>query len=229
MELFQDSVYFGFVLTVVIYLFSVWLKKKLRCAVLAPILVSVTLIIVCLLAMGVDYDTYYEGAKYIAYMLTPSTVCLAVPLYKQLHLLKKHFAAVILAIASGVAANAITVFVLSLAFALSHEHYVSILPKSITTAIALGVCEEAGGIVQFTIICITITGVLGTVIAESLYKIVKINDPVARGLALGTACHALGTSKALELGEIEGALSSLSVAVTGLMTVIVVPFMAKLI
>jgi len=229
MELFQDSVYFGFVLTVVIYLFSVWLKKKLHYTLLAPILVSVTIIIVCLLALGVDYDAYYEGAKYISYMLTPSTVCLAVPLYKQLHLLKKHFAAVIIAIASGVAANAITIFVLSLVFGLSHEHYVSLLPKSITTAIAMGVCEEAGGIVQFTIIGITVTGILGTVIAESLYKLIKINDPVARGLALGTASHALGTSKALELGEVEGALSSLSVAVTGLMTVIVVPFMAKLI
>ena len=193
-----------------------------------PLLVSSVMVLLFLVIFRVDYQTYNDGAKYLSYLLTPATVCLAIPLYKQLELLKKYFPAVIGAIFSGVAASAAGVFALAKVMGLEHEHYVTLLPKSITTAIGMGVSEEAGGIVTLTVISIIITGVLGSVIAEAVFKLIGITHPMAKGLALGTSAHAVGTSKALELGEIEGAMSSLSIAVAGLMTVILVPLISGL-
>ena len=170
-----------------------------------------------------------KGAQCISYLLTPATVCLAIPLYKQLALLKRNKAAVVCGIAAGVVANAATILVLCLLFKLEHVHYVTLLPKSITTAIGMGVSEEAGGIVTLTVVSIIITGVSGVILAEKLFQFLHLEEPVAKGLALGNAAHAIGTSKALELGEIEGAMSSLAIAVAGLMTVVVVPLIGNLI
>ena len=156
-------------------------------------------------------------------------MCLAIPLYKQLELLKKNLIAVVIGITSGVLGSAVSIFVMSFLFKLDHVYYVSLLPKSITTAIGMGVSEEAGGIVTITIVSIILTGILGNMIAELWFRIIGIKEPIAKGLALGTAAHAIGTAKALELGEIEGAMSSLSIAVAGLMTVVVVPLVSGLI
>ena len=171
---------------------------------------------------------YNEGAKYISYLLTPATVCLAIPLYKQLELLKKNWMAVAAAILAGVAASAASIFALCLLFRMEHVYYVTLLPKSITTAIGMGVSEEAGGIVTITVVCIIVTGILGNIMGETVFKLLRLKNPIAKGLALGTSAHAVGTAKALELGEIEGAMSSLSVAVAGLLTVLAVPLVSGL-
>lgn len=205
------------------------LKKKFGWAILNPLLVAVVLVVACLLVFHIDYQDYNESAKYISYLLTPSTVCLAIPLYKQLELLKKNFAAVMAAIIAGVAASTVSIWAMSLVFGLGHQHYVTLLPKSITTAIGMGVSEEAGGIVTITVMCIIITGIFGNIIAEIVFKLIRLKNPIARGLALGTSAHAIGTAKALELGEIEGAMSSLAIAVAGLLTVAAVPLAAGLI
>ena len=173
-----------------------------------------------LMIFKVDYKKYNESAKYISYLLTPATVCLAVPLYEQMSLLKKNFRAVAVGIVSGVLASLVSVLALSRIFGLSHELYVTLLPKSITTAIGMGVSEELGGIVTITVAVIIITGILGNVIAELVCKIFRIQNPIAKGLALGTASHAIGTAKAMEMGPVEGAMSSLAIAVAGLLTVI---------
>lgn len=228
-ELLQASMYFGMVISIGTYLFGVWLKKKTGWAVLNPLLVSVLLTIAFLLVFKIDYGVYQEGARYLSYFLTPATVCLAIPLYKQLELMRKNLLAVMGGILSGVAASAISIFALSAVFRLEHVHYVTLLPKSITTAIGMGVSEEAGGIVTLTVVSIIITGILGNIIAETVFKLFRIEDAIAKGLALGTSAHAIGTAKALELGEIEGAMSSLSIAVAGLLTVIVVPLVSGLI
>lgn len=221
--------YFGMFISVFAYLIGMRLKEKLGWAVLNPLLVAIILVIVFLKASGISYTDYNEGAGYISYFLTPATVCLAIPLYKQLELLKKNLAAVLIAITSGVAGSVLSVFAMSLVFRLEHVHYVSLLPKSITTAIGMGVSEEAGGIVTITIVSIILTGILGNIVAEGWFKLIGVKEPIARGLALGTAAHAIGTAKALELGEIEGAMSSLSIAVAGIMTVVAVPLMSGLI
>ena len=221
--------YFGLFISVFAYMIGVQVKKKLGWGFLNPLLVAIILLIVLLKVTGIPYEEYNKGAGYISYFLTPATVCLAIPLYKQLELLKKNFIAVVLGIISGVLGSAASIFLMSMLFKLEHVYYVSLLPKSITTAIGMGVSEEAGGIVTITIVSIILTGILGNMIAEIWFRVVGIKEPIAKGLALGTAAHAIGTAKALELGEIEGAMSSLSIAVAGLMTVVVVPLVSGLI
>lgn len=225
----QESLYFGVVISLLAYLAGVWLKKKLGWAILNPLLVSIVIVIALLVILGIDYQDYNYSAKYISYLLTPSTICLAIPLYRQMSVLKKNLVAVFTAILSGVAASAVTIFLLSLAFGLGHQHYVTLLPKSITTAIGIGVSEESGGIVAITVVSIMITGLFGNIFGEIILKLFHISHPIAKGLALGTSAHAIGTAKALELGELEGAMSSLSIAVAGLTTVVVVPLVAGLI
>ena len=129
-------------------------------------------------------------------------------------------------ILTGVAGSTGSIYVMAKGFGLNHEIYVSLLPKSITTAIGMGVSEEMGGIVTLTVVSIIITGILGNIIADVIFKILKIEEPMARGLALGTSAHAIGTAKALELGEVEGAMSSLAIAVAGILTVVVVPLIS---
>ena len=228
-ELLTGSVFFGAVISLLGYEAGLLLKKKFRLAVFNPLLIAVICVMAVLLIFDVDYDSYNEGGKYLSYLLTPATVCLAVPLYEQLSLLRKNFKAVAAGILSGTLASMFSVFLLSLLFGLNHEQYVTLLPKSITTAIGMGVSEELGGIVTITVAVIVITGVLGAILAELVFKIFRIQEPVARGLALGTSAHAIGTSKAMEFGMVEGAMSSLAIAVAGLLTVVGASFFAELI
>lgn len=219
-QFFINSVFFGAVISLVAYEIGLLIKKKFKLAILNPLLLAILGVMAFLVIFKVDYGHYNEGAKYISYLLTPATVCLAVPLYEQLTLLKKNFKAVLVGILSGVVASLVSILGFSVFFGLNHEQYVTLLPKSITTAIGMGVSEELGGIVTITVASIVITGILGNVIAEGVCKIFKIHHPIARGLALGTASHAIGTAKAMEMGEIEGAMSSLAIVVAGLLTVV---------
>lgn len=216
----ENSAFFGAFVSLGAYEIGLLMKRKFRLAIFNPLLIAIFCVMGILMVLGVDYESYEEGGKYISYLLTPATVCLAVPLYQQLHLLKKNIKAISAGIVSGVLTSLVSVLLLAKLFGLSHEEYVTLLPKSITTAIGMGVSEELGGIVTITVAVIIITGVLGNVIADAVYKIAKIEEPVAKGLALGTAAHAIGTAKAMELGEVEGAMSSLAIAVSGLLTVI---------
>ena len=174
-----------------------------------------------LLVFEVEYETYEYGAKYLSYFLTPATVALAVPLYEQLEPLKKNWKAIMAGILAGALTSAVCVLVMSILFRLTHEQYVTLLPKSITTAIGMGLSEELGGIVAITVAVIVVTGIVGNMFAEGICRLFRITDPVAKGIGIGSASHAMGTAKAMEMGEIEGAMSSLSIAVSGLLTVII--------
>lgn len=219
-EFLTDSVFFGAVLSLVAYETGLILKKKFKLAILNPLLIGTICVIAVLALLHIDYEQYNEGAQYISYLLTPATVCLAVPLYEQMSLLRKNLKAVAAGIGAGVLVSLVSVLALAALFRLSHEQYVTLLPKSITTAIGMGVSEELGGIVTITVAVIIITGILGSVLGEFLLKLFKIKEPIAKGLALGTASHAIGTAKAMELGPVEGAMSSLAIAVAGLLTVL---------
>ncbi len=216
----ENSLFFGVMLSLVTYGIGIVLKKKLKLALLNPLLVSMVLTIAVLVVIHMDYQTYYEGAKYISYLLTPATVCLAIPLYQQLEPLKNNWKAIVGGITAGVLTSMVAVLVLCLLFGLSHREYVTLLPKSITTAIGMGVSEELGGYVTITVAVIVITGVLGNILAEFVCKLFRITDPIAKGIGIGSASHAIGTAKAMEMGELEGAMSSLSIAVSGLLTVV---------
>lgn len=224
-----QSLYFGVLVSLGAYLFGIWLREKTGFAVFNPLLVAIVTVIAILSFFHIDYDDYNVGGSFVSFLLTPATVCLAIPLYKQLELLKREALAVFAAITAGVSGSAASIFAMCALFKMSHVHYVTLLPKSITTAIGMGVSEEAGGIVTLTVASIIVTGILGNIAAEFIFRLAKLEEPIAKGLALGTAAHAIGTAKALSLGEIEGAMSSLAIAVAGIMTVVVVPLVSGLI
>ena len=219
-SLLTDSVFFGVTLSIVAYLAGDLIKKKTGLGFFNPLLIAIAICIAVLAVSGVDYDTYNESAHYLSWFLTPATVCLAVPLYEQLELLKKNWQAMLLGIGAGVLTSVVTVFVLAKLLGLNHQEYVTLLPKSITTAIGMGVSEELGGFVTITVAVIIITGIVGNIIAEYVCKLFHITHPIAKGIGIGSASHAIGTAKAMEMGEIEGAMSSLSIAVSGIITVV---------
>ena len=219
-EILCNSAYFGVTVSLIGYGAGIMLKKMFKYAFLNPLLISIIFVIGVVMLCGVDYESYENSAQYLSYLLTPATVCLAVPLYQQMTLLKKNLAAVACGILAGVLASLGSVLLLAFLFGLEHDVYVTLLPKSITTAIGMGVSEELGGLVTITVAVIIVTGVIGNVIGEAVCKLFRIYEPIAKGLALGTSSHAIGTAKALEMGEVEGAMSSLAIAVAGLLTVI---------
>lgn len=227
-EIILNSATVGVVISLVAYGIGVLLKKKLKLSIFNPLLISIVLVIVFISVLGIDYDSYNESAKYISYLLTPATVALAIPLYQQIELLKKHIAAIVIGIASGVITSLSSVLIIAIIFNLSHEEYVTLLPKSITTAIGMGLTEEFGGIVSISVAVIIITGVFGNMVAEGICRLFRIKSPISKGLAIGTASHAVGTAKAMEMGEIEGAMSSLAIVVAGLGTVIAMSFFSGL-
>lgn len=228
-ELLETSIFAGVALNLLAYYFGVFLKKKLKLAIFNPILIAIVITIVVLVIEGVDYESYKEESKYLSWFLTPATVCLAIPLYEQTAMLRKNFIAVICGISSGVLTSISTVFILAKIFSFNHREYVTLIPKSITTSIGIGLSEELGGYVNITVAVIVVTGVLGNIIAESVFKVFRIKQPISKGIAAGSGAHVIGTAKAMEIGEVEGAMGSLSIVVAGILTVIAAPFVSNFI
>ena len=222
-EILMSSEHFGFVLSIFIFLLAIQIKLWLGWDFLNPLLLSTIMIVGILLLSDIPYEEYKQGAGLLNYFLTPATVCLAIPLYKQWNLLKNNFKAVILGILAGTLSSIVSILLLGLAFHLPNEHIATLLPKSITTAIGMGISEEMGGYVTLTVAAIVLTGILGSILSDLVFRIFPIHHPIAKGLALGTSAHAIGTAKALEMGEVEGAMSSLAIVVAGILTVILVP------
>lgn len=218
-EQIVNSVFFGAAITLVAFYIGGLLKKKFKHPLANPLLIAQVAIICVLLLFKIDFNSYNNGAKYISFFLTPATVCLAIPLYEELQHLKDNWIAIMAGIVSGMLSSAATILALSLIFSLNHQEYVTLLPKSITVAIGMGVSEELKGIVSITIAVIIITGIIGNVVGEFVLDKFNIKHPIAKGVAYGSSSHALGTAKAMEIGELEGAISSLSLAVSGVLTV----------
>lgn len=194
-DFFENSVFFGVCISLSSYWLGTLLKKKWNVALCNPLLISILLTIAFLVIFHIDYDVYYEGAKYISYLLTPATICLAVPLYEQFTLLKQNYKAVLIGICSGVITSLVSVLLFAILFHFDHKNYVSFLPKSITNAIGMSVSEELGGYVPITVAVIVITGLVGNIIAEAVCKIFHINHPIAKGIAIGSSSHAMGTDR----------------------------------
>ena len=218
-DILATSLFFGMGISIGTYLLGVAIKKRVNFFLFNPLLLAIILTIATLLVTGIEYQEYYEGAKYLSYLLTPATVALAIPLYEQVTILKKNPTAILVGIASGVLTSGITIFAMALLFKLGHIEYVTLLPKSITTAIGMDLSAELDGIVPITVSAIMITGLFGNIAGAQLCRLLGINNPIAKGIAIGTASHVMGTSKAMEIGKVEGAMASLSVAVAGCMTV----------
>lgn len=222
MQILADSLFFGAVLTISIYLLALYIRDKTKSILLNPIAVTITLIIVILLICDISYDEYFSTAQYIHYLLTPATICLALPLYRQIDALKHNWKAILISICVAVFTNGLCVLITAKMFHLSATYYNTLLPKSITMAIGIPLSEEIGGIGNLTVAAIAISGIFGSIVAERVLKVFGIIHPIAKGLAIGASCHAIGTAKAIEIGEVEGAMSGLAIAVTGLMTVVLI-------
>jgi predicted murein hydrolase (TIGR00659 family) len=219
-EFIAGSATFGVVLSLVCYYIGVLLKKKFNSGIMNPLLISIILTIAVLLLFRIDYADYNSSAKYLSWLLTPATVSLAIPLYMELDRLKKNFRAILISIFVGTVTSLVSILLFALIFRFSHSQFVTFLPKSITTAIGMGISEEMGGIVPITVAAIIVTGILGNIIGEGVLKLCRVTDPIAKGLAMGTSAHAIGTARAMEMGEVEGAMSSLAIVTAGIITVI---------
>lgn len=225
-DFLAQSSYFGLFFALFVYWASVKLSKKLKSNLANPLLIATVIIILFLVVFHVDYETFDKGASHLTYFLTPATVALAIPMYKQVSVLKKNLAAIVLSILSGIIANVVCILLLCLLFGLDAEIYHSLLPKSVTTAIAIGVSTEIGGVPSLTVASVVITGLFGSSIARMVCRIFKIQNPVAVGLACGNSAHAIGTVAALDIGEVEGAMSGLAMVVAGVMTAVLAPLAA---
>lgn len=226
-DLVMSSAAFGVVISLVGFWIGSYLKKKFNYAVVNPLLIAIVFVIVILIMFKIDYSAYYSSARYLSYLLTPATVCLAVPLYSQVEKLKKNLVAILCAVFAGVLTSLTSVLAISVVFRLSHLDYVTLLPKSITTAIGMGVAEELGGVTSVTVPVIILTGIFGNLAGEFVCRLFRVTDPIAKGLGIGCASHAIGTSRAMEWGELEGAMSSLSIVISGIFTVILAPVFAS--
>ncbi len=225
-EVIVNSIYFGAALSLVCYSLGLLIRKHVPSELCNPLLLATIFIIIILKVFHIDYADYNNGASYITALMQPATVCLAVPLFRQIQALKKNVGAILISIFCGCISHVLVVIGLGFLLGVDRPLIASILPKSVTTPIALGISAEVGGIEAVTVIGVVVAGLMGAIIAPWLYKVLKIKEPVAQGLGLGAASHAVGTAKAVELGETQAAMGSLAIVVTGIMTVVIVPLAA---
>ncbi len=225
-HLIFNSETIGVVISLIAYGIGIYLRDKTHLSIFNPLLISISLVILFLITFRVSFESYDKSAKYLSYLLAPATVSLAVPLYRQIKLLKQHAFAIICSVLTGVAISLCSILLFSVLFGLSHRDFVTLLPKSITTAIGMDVSKELGGYVTISVAVIIVTGVFGSIAADFIFKVFKVRTAIARGLAAGTSAHAVGTAKAMEMGEIEGAMSSLAVVIAGIVTVILASIFA---
>ena len=220
---------FGIVLTIIFFNIGIYIQNKTKKPIFNPLLIAIVGIILFLSITKIPYDKYKLGADSINFLLGPVTISLAIPLYKQFDLLKKYFLEIIVGIFCGVIVSLASVLIIGVLTHANIEILNSLIPKSITTPMGLALTKTLNGIDSITVVSIIITGILGAIISPLVFKVGKINNPIAKGIALGTSSHALGTTKAIEMGEVEGAMSSLSIGIAGTITVIIVPIILNLI
>ncbi len=228
-EFFGNAAYFAVLACLGLYQAGAWLKKKTGLAFLNPLLVSIAGGVGALLLLRVDSTSFARAAQPLSWLLTPATVCLAIPLYRQVRLVRKYALSLLAGIAAGVAASILSVLVIALIFEMDHAGYVTLLPKSITTAIGMVVSREQGGVENITVAVIVLTGVFGNLMASPLCRLFRLTDPVARGVAIGTSSHAIGTARAMEMDDVTGAVSGLSIAVSGVLTVAAAAILGNLV
>lgn len=228
MSEFINTPLFGILLSIIAFEIGVWINKKTRISLLNPMLIGIVLVIGFLLVCNVKYESYKLGGDYISFFLAPATVALAVPLYKQLDKLKANWLPILVGIFVGSVSSIISVIVLAKFAGISQNILVSITPKSITIPMGIEVSRLLGGLPAITVASIMITGITGAIISPIVCKLCHITDPVAQGVATGTASHAVGTSRMMELGEIQGAMSSLSIGIAGIVTAITAPIIVPL-
>lgn len=219
---------FGLILSLVVFLSARRLAAHFNLPILNPLIISIIVVIAFLKVTGIKYEDYYVGGGMLNMLIAPATVALAIPLYQSLHLLKHHARSILAGIIAGTLVSTVSTACLAVLFHYEPALMASVLPKSVTTAIAIEISAKMGGITTVTIIVVIITGIIGAMFGPTVLKWSKVEEPVAKGVAIGTSAHAIGTSKAMEMGQVEGAMSGLAIGVTGIVTVIVAPLIMQL-
>lgn len=225
-DFLASSAVWGVLLTLAAFALGTAINRATGKAIFNPLLLGSIFVIVFLSVLGIPYSDYKASAAPVSYLLLPATVSLAIPLYEKWELLKKNAAAILAGIAAGTLVSLVSALVLALALDLTQEQYITLLPKSVTTAISMDVAAELGGIAALTGAIVILTGIAGNLLAETVCRWFRITDPIAKGVGIGTSAHAVGTSKALQMGEVEGAMSGLSIAVAGVLTAVLCPVFA---
>ena len=220
MKELMESPYFGVALSVIAFWFGEKLQRKLKTPICNPLIIAIVLIVGILLIFDIPYDTYKVGGALINMFLAPATACLAVAIYTKIDILKQYWLPILVGCTVGSAASMGSIYVMCKLFGLDQSMTVSLLPKSVTTPIAVSISEPGGGVVPITVVAVIFTGILGSICAPMLIKLFHVSDSVAAGLAIGACSHAVGTSKAIEIGEIEGAMSGLAIGICGIITVL---------
>mgnify|MGYP001020182149 FL=1 len=218
-----DTEIFGVILTILFFNIGIYIQKKTNKPIFNPLLIAILGIILFLSITKIPYESYKLGGDRINFFLGPVTIVLAVPLYKQFDLFKKYLLEILIGISCGVVVSFISIKLIGHFTNADVDIINSLIPKSITTPMGISLTKTLNGVEAITVVSIILTGILGAIISPIIFKIGKINNPVAKGIALGTSAHALGTTKALEMGEVEGAMSGLSIGISGIITVILIP------
>ena len=217
----------GVLATLAAYALGMWVNRKTGRAIFNPLLLGSIFVIVFLRCFGVPYADYSASAAPVNWLLAPATVSLAIPLYEKWELLRKKLAAILAGTLAGTLTSLGSIVAMAWLMKMERAHAVTLLPKSVTTAIGMDIAETLGGKAALASAVIILTGIAGSLLAETVCKVCHITDPLAKGLALGTSAHAVGTSKALQMGEVEGAISGLAIAVAGIMTAGLAPAAAN--
>lgn len=228
MEWIRELTLLPLIATILTYQFGLFLQRKLKSPLFNPLLISIAMLIGLLALTGYPNADYQAGMKTISWLVTPATICLAVPLYQQVHILRKNWKAVLAGITAGTLSSLGFLLVMCRLLAVGDVLTYSLLPKSITTAMGTALSAQTGGNEAITTAAIAITGILGCILCKPLCKLLRITHPVAQGVALGTAAHVLGTTKARELSDLTGAVSSLSLTVAGILTAVLYPIITLL-
>ena len=218
-----DTEIFGVILTILFFNIGIYIQKKTNKPIFNPLLIAILGIILFLSLTKIPYESYKLGGDRINFFLGPVTIVLAVPLYKQFDLFKKYLLEILIGISCGVVVSFISIKLIGHFTNADVDIINSLIPKSITTPMGISLTKTLNGVEAITVVSIILTGILGAIISPIVFKIGKINNPVAKGISLGTSAHALGTTKALEMGEVEGAMSGLSIGISGIITVILIP------
>lgn len=219
---------FGILISLLAFEIGFYIFKKTKIPIFNPLLIAILLIILVLKFCNISLENYNIGGKFISFFLGPSTVILAVPLYKKMKLLKKYLVEIFLGIIIGSCSGMFSILILGKLLHMDKILVASLIPKSITTPIGIELCKQLGGNSSLTVASIIITGILGSIIGPLVCNIFKIKNEIAIGLSLGTSSHAVGTTKAMELGEIQGAMSGLAIGIAGIVTVLLGPLIFKL-
>lgn len=223
-----NSPVFGVLISLIAYAIGVYINKKTKLSIFNPLLIAMIILIFFLTKFHIKYEDFNSGGQLISFFLYPATIALALPMHKKFTLFKKNALPILIGILFGNVCGITCIILLCKFFNLSDVIIKSLMPKSITTPIGMALSKQLGGLPSITVVAIILTGVIGSIIGPYLYSIFKINDKVAMGIAMGASSHAVGTAKSMELGETEGAMSGLTMALSGIITVFLVPIMWNL-